>query len=101
MGQKVAEDDGVLVVEPLQDVGEVVLQGTGKASREAHVVADQAAAMFDKLFEGTHRGALGLEGLEFVAMLEQELKLECRISGVVLGVAGREGFAGPWPGSQD
>jgi hypothetical protein len=77
----------------LEDVREVVLQGTGQAIREAHFVADQTAAMFDKLFEGTHRGALGLGGREFVAMREQELKLELRVSGIVLGVAGREGFA--------
>jgi hypothetical protein len=49
--------------------------------------------MVDELFEGRHRGALGVEGLEFVAMREQELKLEFGISGIVLGVAGREGFA--------
>ena len=93
LGEEIAEDGGVFVVEPLEDVREVVLQGTGKAIREAHFVADQTAAMFDKLFEGTHRGALGLEGLEFVAMLEQELKLEFRVSGIILGMAGREGFA--------
>jgi len=57
------------------------------------VVADQTAAMFDELFEGTQRGALGVAGLECVAMREQELKLEFGVSGIVLGVAGREGFA--------
>jgi hypothetical protein len=60
---------------------------------ETHFVAAQTAAMVNELFEGTHRGALGVEGLEFVAMLEQELKLEFGVSGIVLGVAGREGFA--------
>jgi hypothetical protein len=49
--------------------------------------------MFDELFESTHRGALGVEGLEFVARREQELKLKFGVSGIVLGVAGREGFA--------
>ena len=63
LGEEVAEDGGVFVVKPLEDMGEVVLQGTGEAIRETHFVADQTAAMFDKLFEGTHRGALGLEGL--------------------------------------
>jgi hypothetical protein len=57
------------------------------------VGADQTAAMCDKWFEGTHRGALGLEGLECVARLEPELKREFRVRGIVLGVAGREGFA--------
>ena len=49
--------------------------------------------MFDELFEGAHRGALGVEGREFVAMLEQERKLPCGVSGIVRGVAGRAGFA--------
>jgi hypothetical protein len=93
LGEEIAEDGGVFVVEPWEDVREVVLQGTGQAIREAHVVADQTAAMVAKLFEGTHGGALGLEGLELVAMLAQELKLECRVRGIVLGVAGSEGFA--------
>jgi len=100
-GEEIAEEGGVVVVEPLEDVREVVFQGTGQAIGEAHVVTDQTAAMFDKWFEGTHRGALGLEGLEFVAMLAQELKLEFRVSGIVLGVAGRERLRGPWPGSED
>ena len=56
------------------------------------MVADQTAAMFDELFAGTHRGAWGGEGREFVAMLEKALKLEFRVSGIVLGVAGRDGF---------
>jgi hypothetical protein len=60
---------------------------------ETHVVADQTAAMCDEWFESPHRGALGVEGREFVAMLEQELKREFSVSGIVLGVAGREGFA--------
>jgi hypothetical protein len=87
-------------VEPLEDVREVVLQGPGKAIREAHFVADQTAAMFDTLFEGTHRGALGLEGREVVARLEQELKLEFRVSGSILGMAGSEGFAVLGPGQR-
>jgi hypothetical protein len=51
--------------------------------------------MFDELFEGTHRGALGLQGRELIAMLEQEFELALGISGVVLGVAGCEGFTVP------
>jgi hypothetical protein len=89
-GEEIAADGGVFVMEPLQDVREVILQGTAKGIREAHVVADQPAAMVDKLFTGAHRGALGREGREFVAMLEQELKLEFRGRGLVLGGAGRK-----------
>jgi hypothetical protein len=93
VGEEVAEEGGGLVVEPGEDMRAVVRQGTGQAIREAHVVADQTAAMFDQWFEGTHRGALGLEGLELVAMRAQELTREFRVRGIVLGVAGREGFA--------
>jgi hypothetical protein len=93
LGEAVAADGGVFVVEPLEDVGEVVLQGTGQASREAHVVAAQTTAMFDKLFEGPHRGAVGLAGLELVAMLAPERKRAFGVRGIVRGVAGRAGVA--------
>jgi hypothetical protein len=50
------------------------------------------------LLKGTHFGALRGEGFKFIAMREQELELEFGVSGVVLGVAGREGFAIPRAG---
>jgi hypothetical protein len=70
-GEEVTEERGVYVVKPVQDVREVVFQGTGEAVGEAHVIADQTEAVFDELRKGTHRGDLGGEGWEFVAMLEQ------------------------------
>jgi hypothetical protein len=94
-GETIAADGGVLVVKPWQDMRTVVLQGTGETSRGAHVVAHEAAAMFDAWFEGTHRGALGLQGRERSAMLQQEFELERGVGGVVLGVAGCEGFTIP------
>jgi hypothetical protein len=60
---------------------------------QAHLVANEAAAMWDELLKGTHFGALRGEGLKFVAMGAQELELEFGVRGAVLGVAGREGFA--------
>lgn len=60
---------------------------------ETHVVAAQTAARCDELFKGTHRGALGVKGLEFVALREQKLKLEVRVRGIGLGVAGSKGCA--------
>jgi hypothetical protein len=51
-GEEVAEAGGVCVVEPLADMGEVVVQGTGEAIREPYVVADQTTAMVDEWFEG-------------------------------------------------
>ena len=95
LGEEGAEDGGVFVVEPLQGVRKVVFQGTRETIRDAHFVPDQAAAMFNELFEGAHGGTLGLKGFELIAMLEQEFKLELGVSGVVLGLAGCEGFAIP------
>jgi hypothetical protein len=84
-----------LVVNPWQDVREVVLQGTGAAMGEAHVVADQAAAMVDALRQGTPLGALGGERRELVARRAPELEPELSVGGLVFGVAGREGVAVP------
>ena len=95
LGENIAEDGGVFVVKPLQDMRTIVFQGTGETIRGAHVVAHEASTMFDAWFAGTHRGALGLQGRELSAMLEQEFELELGISGVVLGVAGCEGFTVP------
>jgi hypothetical protein len=47
------------------------------------VVADGVAAMIDKLFEGGHLGALGVEGFECVGMLEPEFS----VGEIVLGGA--------------
>lgn len=93
LGEKVAEEGSACVVKPLQDVREVVLQGTSEAMGEAHVVADQAAALCDEWRQGTHLGALGGERCECVAMREQELAHELSVGGIVCGVAGRAGFA--------
>jgi hypothetical protein len=93
LGEEVAEQQSIFVLKPLQDMREVVFQGTREAIGDAHFVADHTAAMFDELRQGTHRGALGVKGLKFVAMLEQEFKLQFGVSGIVFGVAGREGFA--------
>jgi hypothetical protein len=90
--EDVAEDGGVFVVKPLQDVRAVVLQGTGEAIGDAHFFTDEAAAMFDDLLEGAHLGALAVEGFEFVAVLEQGVELEFGVRKVVLGVAEGEGL---------
>ncbi len=93
LGEEVAEEYGVLVLKPLQGVREVVFQRAGEAVGKAYFVADQTAAMFDELRKRTHGGALGVEGLQLVAMLEQELELQFGVSGVVFRMAGGEGFA--------
>jgi hypothetical protein len=93
VGEEVTEAGGGLVVTPWQGVREVVCQRTGEAGGQAHVVADQPAAMFDAWLERTHRGAWGGEGLECVAMRAQELTLEFGVRGVILRMTGRKGFA--------
>jgi hypothetical protein len=98
LSQNVAEDERVLVVKPLEDVREVVLQGTGEGSSEAHVVANEAAPMVDEWLKDTHVGTLRGEGLKCGAMGEQELELEFGVRRVILGVAGRDSFALPREG---
>jgi hypothetical protein len=39
----------------------VVVQGTGETLRHAHLITDQAAAVFHELCEGAHGGTLGLK----------------------------------------
>ena len=92
-GEKVTKERGVFVLKPVQDVRAGVFQRPGAAGGGAHCVADPTATMCDKWLKRTQRGALGGEGLEFVAMLQQELKLQCSVRGGVLRMAGREGFA--------
>src|SRR5262245_17415966 len=58
-GEEVAKEGRLLLVNPWQDVRAVVCQGTGEPIREAHVVADEAAALCHAWFEGPYRGALG------------------------------------------
>jgi len=48
--------------------------------------------MFDELLERTHRGALRDERLKLVAMLAQQLELQCSIGGVILRMTQRKGF---------
>jgi hypothetical protein len=86
--EEVAKDRRIFLGTPVQDLGKVGFEGTGQAVRAPDVVADQAPAVFDELGEGTHSGALGLQGLELVTVFEEAFDLECRIGRVVLGSAG-------------
>ena len=97
-GEDVADDGGVLVVEPWQDRRAVGVQGPGEALRETSWVADQTTARCDEWFAGTYGGALGGAGCEFVAMREPERTLECGVRRVVLGLAGRADVPGPRAG---
>ena len=92
MGEEITEKCGVFVLEPLQDVREVVFERPGEAVGEAHCVADQTAAMCDELCERTQRGALRDERLKLVAMREQQIALQCSIGGVVCRMTRSKGF---------
>jgi hypothetical protein len=95
LGENIAADGGVLVVNPWQDMRQVVLQGPGETMRGAHVVAHEAAALCDAWCEGTHGGALGLQGRELIALRKQAFELALGGGGGVLGVAGCEGVTIP------
>ena len=68
---KTVENVGVFVLEPLEHMREIVLQGARKAVGDAHFISDHATAVCDELVERTHRGALRLERLELVTMGEE------------------------------
>jgi hypothetical protein len=93
VGQEVTEEREVFVVKPLPGVREVGGQRSGEAVGQAHVVADQTAAMFEALLERTYPGALGDERLQLVTRLEQALERPCSVRGVVFRMTGSEGVA--------
>ena len=61
LGEEVAEDGRIFVVEPLQHMWEIVLERTGEAIGDAYFVSDQAAAMLHELCEGAQGRTLGPE----------------------------------------
>jgi hypothetical protein len=73
--------------------GDIVFQGTREAVGETDLVPHEAPAVFHTWLQRTHRDTLRGEDLEFVPVFEQQFELEFRIGGVILGSAGREGFA--------
>ena len=93
--EDVAEERGVFLLKPVQHVRERVLEGTGQAVGEPHCGADHAAPRFNELGEGAHRGALGLERRQLVAMGQPQCELACGIGGGVFGPARCAGFALP------
>ena len=90
--QEVAKECRIFLSKPLQDMREVVFEGTGQAIRQTDFVADEAPAVFDELRQGAHCRALGGEGGEPVAVFEEEFDLEFGIGGVVFGPAGSKRF---------
>ena len=69
--QHVPEDHGIFLFKPAQDRREGVLEGTGQAVRETHLLTNEAAAGLDELGQRAPLWALRLERLQRVAMFEQ------------------------------
>jgi hypothetical protein len=63
-------------------------ESSGDAIGDAHSIVDEATSILDELPEGSHRGALGPERFELVAVLEQDVEGQPGVGGVVLGSAG-------------
>ena len=57
--EEVAKDRGIFLLKPLQNLREIVFEGTGQTIGQTDFVADQTSAVFDKLRQGAHGGALG------------------------------------------
>src|SRR5687767_1920282 len=57
---KIGEDGGLLVAEPLQNLGGVGLQGSREAIGDCDAVLHECAAILDEAAEGAHGSALGL-----------------------------------------
>jgi hypothetical protein len=93
--QKVTEEARVFVLKPLQRLRDIVLQGTGEAMSHPHLIPDQAATVFDELFEGAYGRTLRLERLQLVAMGKEQFELEFGIRGGVCGSARCQGFTVP------
>jgi hypothetical protein len=98
--EEVTNDRRLFVGQPLQDLGKVVFAGTGQAIWTTDVVTDQAPAVFDEWGEGTHGGALGLQGLQLITGCEEEFDLKCRSGGVVFGSARGQRVAVPGHGER-
>jgi hypothetical protein len=84
---EVTKDARIFLLQPLQNVWEVVLKRTGQALGAPDFVADQATAVFDELRSGAHRGALGREWGELGAVCEEKFDWELGLGGVVLSPA--------------
>ncbi len=74
--QKIAEQLGISIFEPFQNLRKIVLQDTAHAVVQAHFVSDQAPPMFDHLLQRTNGRTRWLERLEPITMFKQNLQLE-------------------------
>src|SRR6516162_3357344 len=92
-GQEVAEQNGVVLVEPVQGLRIVLLEGMGEAVGEADLVVDQFASALGQADQRTHADALRPERCKSLWVAYQKVQSQFGIRGIVLGTAGLEGLA--------
>jgi hypothetical protein len=85
--EAVANDRGIFLGKPWQDLWKVVVERHGQAGGQTDFVAAQAPAVLDALRQGAPGGAVGAEGGKLVAVCEEDLDLECGIGGGICGPA--------------
>jgi hypothetical protein len=73
-GENVTKDHGVLVLEPLQDLGEIRRERVGEPIREAHLVSHQGAALLHQTLQGAHGNALRMQGGQPVVVGHQKFE---------------------------
>src|ERR1019366_9714530 len=91
-GEKVAEQDGVTLVKPVQCVRIVLLEGNGQAIGESRLVVDQLTTMLGEAAQGAHLHALWLQRGKSLRVPNEKIQGKFGIGWIVLGAAGREGL---------
>ena len=81
------------MVEPVERLGEVLLEGLAQAIGEAGLVVDHTPALLDQMKQRAHRHALRIERSQAVTVVHQQFKCVLGVSRIVLGPAGLECFA--------
>src|ERR1019366_3166055 len=92
-GQEVAEQHGVVLVEPFQRLRIVLLERVGQAVGQAGLVVDQFASALRQANQRTHGDALRLERRKSLWVTHQKIQSQFGIGGIVLGPAGLESLA--------
>jgi len=61
--EQITKNDRIFVLKPLERLREIVFQGARETIGDPHLVSNHALAVCNELCQGTHDGALGIEGL--------------------------------------
>ena len=71
----------VFVLKPLERLWEIVFQGAREPMGDPHFISHHAPAVFNELAQGTHGGALRMEGLSLVTVRTKSFELQCGVGG--------------------